>query len=101
MIIIAFRVEEAVVPTISAGKEFDVDVTVVNENGDEKAAKLFSALFVDGKLESIASVDASGTYTSDEFTLTLKAPANLGEEVKVCTYLVNGVNSFEIIDWVE
>ena len=96
-----FRIGEVNVPSFAKGSEFDVSVDLANDNGITQNAKVVAAIYVDGKLESIATKDASGAYTTKNLKVTLKAPAELDGDVKVCTYLVNGTNSFAVIDWVE
>ncbi len=97
----SFRIGEVNVPSLTKGSEFDVSVDLANDNGITQNAKVVAAIYVDGKLESIATKDASGAYTTKNLKVTLKAPAELNGDVKVCTYLVNGTNSFAVIDWVE
>lgn len=96
-----FRIGEVTVPSLTKGSEFDVSVDLANDNGSTQNAKVVAAIYVDGKLESIATKDASGSYTTKNLELTLKAPAELNGDVKVCTYLVDGTSSFAVIDWVE
>lgn len=97
----AFAIDSISVGKISANKEFKTEVIVSNASGATQNARLFAALYVDGRLESICNVDASGSYTSDDFDLTLKAPASVNGDVKVCVYLVNGATGFSVIDWAE
>lgn len=96
-----FAIESIDIPDISANNEFDVTVNLTNADGSKQTGKVYAALYVDGKLESVAGKDVSGEYTSKGFDVTLKAPSDVKGEVKVIAYLTKGLDSFAVIDWIE